>query len=118
MEPFGQGSGMRGYSRFAEEGISLAAKVGETLKEVPLISALPALLQEPDRLQSLFWGRGQSRFRLLCGSRIQEINFGVLEGSRFKDENGTILSEEMKIFFRQIRKILSVRKTGKIFQIF
>ena len=82
-----------------------------------MISALPVLLQEQDRLQSSFSGNGQSEIPVIVDPRIQEINFGVLEGSRFKDENGTILSEEMKIFFTDPKNFIRPER-GKIFQIF
>ena len=71
----------------AEEGISLAAKVGRALKEVPfdLCFTIP-LLQEQDRLQSSFSGNGQSRFRLLWirESRRLILAFWRVPGLRMK----------------------------------
>ena len=43
------------------------------------------------------------RILRIC-KRIQEIDFGVLEGSRFKDEQGKIISHEMEIFFEEPQK--------------
>lgn len=81
----------------AEEGISLAAKVGRALKEVPFDLCFTSPLTRTRQTAELVLGERAKQIPVIVDPRIQEINFGVLEGSRFKDENGTILSEEMKI---------------------
>ena len=37
---------------------------------------------------------------MISDKRIQEIDFGVLEGTRFKDEEGNVISREMEVFFK------------------
>ncbi len=67
-----------------------------------LISVLPVLWQERDRQHIMCWGNRQ--IPVIEDKRIQEIDFGVLEGSRFKDEQGKIISHEMEIFFEEPQK--------------
>lgn len=47
---------------------------------------------------------GNRQIPVIEDKRIQEIDFGVLEGSRFKDEQGKIISHEMEIFFEEPQK--------------
>lgn len=36
---------------------------------------------------------------MILDKRIQEIDFGVLEGTQFKDEKGNMINREMETFF-------------------
>ena len=42
---------------------------------------------------------GDKKVPIIEDKRIQEIDFGVLEGTQFKDAQGKIISHEMEIFF-------------------
>ena len=42
---------------------------------------------------------GDRKIPVIEDKRIQEIDFGVLEGTQFKDVQGKIISHEMEIFF-------------------
>lgn len=42
---------------------------------------------------------GDREIPVIEDKRIQEIDFGVLEGTQFKDAQGKIVSREMEIFF-------------------
>ena len=98
----------------AEEGISLAAKVGRALKEVPFDLCFTSPLTRTRQTAELVLGERAKQIPVIVDPRIQEINFGVLEGSRFKDENGTILSEEMNIFFTDPKNFIRPEKGENI----
>lgn len=83
----------------AEEGIRLAGKTGEALKDVPFDICFTSPLKRARKTAELVLGARAGTVPIIEDSRIQEINFGVLEGSRFKDENGNVISREMEIFF-------------------
>lgn len=85
----------------AEGGISLARKVGEALKEVPFDLCFSSPLVRARQTAELVLGERAEKIPVILDKRIQEIDFGVLEGTRFKDEEGNILSEEMRIFFQE-----------------
>ena len=83
----------------AEEGIRLARKTGEALKDVPFDICFTSPLKRARKTAELVLGKRAGTVPIIEDSRIQEINFGVLEGSRFKDENGNVISEQMRTFF-------------------
>lgn len=116
MEPFRQGSGMCGYPS-CRRGDFSCRQSRQGIEGGSLDLCFTSPLTRTRQTAELVLGERAKQIPVIVEPRIQEINFGVLEGSRFKDENGTILSEEMKTFL-QIRRILSGRKRGKIFQIF
>lgn len=81
----------------AEEGIRLAEKTGEALRDVKFdVCFTSPLKRARQTAQCILAGRDVP---VITDKRIQEIDFGVLEGTRFKDEEGNILDKEMEIFF-------------------
>ena len=83
----------------SEEGICLAKKTGEALKGVPfdLCFSSPLLRAR----QTAQYVLGEREIPIILDRRIQEIDFGELEGTRFKDEKGNILNEQMRLFFQE-----------------
>lgn len=81
----------------AAEGIRLAKKTGEALRNVPFDICFSSPLQRAVETARLVLGL--SEVPVITDSRLREINFGVLEGIRFKDDDGKILNEELKTFF-------------------
>lgn len=90
----------------AEEGIRLAERTGEALKDVPFDICFTSPLVRARKTAELILGERLSSVPIIEDARIQEIDFGVLEGTRFKDENGKIISEEMNLFFNEPDKFL------------
>lgn len=84
----------------AEEGITLAEKVGENLKDVPFDLCFTSPLLRARQTAMLVLGRRAEQIPVISDKRIQEIDFGVLEGTRFKDEEGNVISREMEVFFK------------------
>lgn len=81
----------------AEEGVYLAKKTGEALKEVPFDICFSSPLQRARQTAGyILEGRDVP---VILDKRIQEIDFGALEGTRFKDDSGKISSSEMELFF-------------------
>ena len=86
----------------APEGIELAKRTGEALKDVPFDICFTSPLARAR--QTAHYVLGNRQIPVIEDKRIQEIDFGVLEGSRFKDEQGKIISHEMEIFFEEPQK--------------
>jgi len=86
----------------APEGIELAKRTGEALKDVPFDICFTSPLARAK--QTAHYVLGNRQIPVIEDKRIQEIDFGVLEGSRFKDEQGKIISHEMEIFFEEPQK--------------
>lgn len=83
----------------AEEGIRLARRTGEALRDVPFDLCFTSPLSRARKTAELVLGSRAVSVPIIEDKRIQEIDFGVLEGTRFKDENGLIVNEQMGIFF-------------------
>ncbi|MCI6004559.1 MAG: histidine phosphatase family protein [Blautia sp.] len=83
----------------AEEGIRLARETGEALKEIPFDICFTSPLVRARRTAELVLGSRCSSVPIIEDPRIREINFGILEGTRFKDEKGKVVNEQMEIFF-------------------
>lgn len=83
----------------AEEGIRLASRTGEALKEVPFDLCYTSPLGRARQTAELILSSQPSPVPIIEDARIQEIDFGVLEGTRFKDEDGKVISMEMEVFF-------------------
>ncbi len=98
----------------APEGIELAKRTGEALKDVPFDICFTSPLARAR--QTAHYVLGNRQIPVIEDKRIQEIDFGVLEGSRFKDEQGKIISHEMEISLKSHRN-LNVLKTAKTFLI-
>ena len=81
----------------APEGIELAEKTGKALRDVPFdICFTSPLTRARQTAQCVL---GDREIPVIEDKRIQEIDFGVLEGTLFKDAQGKIVSREMEIFF-------------------
>ena len=81
----------------APEGIELAEKTGEALKDVHFdICFTSPLTRAKQTARCVLGGRD---IPVIEDKRIQEIDFGVLEGTQFKDAQGKIISHEMEVFF-------------------
>lgn len=81
----------------AEEGIRLAEKTGEALKDIPFDICFSSPLTRARQTAELILGN--RNIPVILDKRIQEIDFGVLEGTQFLDKNGTVTNEQMDIFF-------------------
>ena len=81
----------------APEGIELAEKTGEALKDVNFDICFTSPLTRAK--QTARCVLGDRDIPVIEDKRIQEIDFGVLEGTQFKDAQGKIVSREMEIFF-------------------
>ena len=81
----------------APEGIALAQKTGAALKDVPFDICFTSPLTRAR--QTAQFVLGDRNIPVIADRRIQEINFGNLEGSIFKDVRGNIISHQMEIFF-------------------
>lgn len=81
----------------AQDGIRLAKQTGKALKKVAFnICFSSPLSRALQTAQLILDGRD---IPLIPDKRIQEIDFGVLEGTRFRGPEGEITSREMEIFF-------------------
>lgn len=85
----------------AQEGIVLAEKVGENLKDVPFDICFTSPLSRARQTAELVLGRRAEQIPVIPDKRIQEIDFGILEGTQFKDEKGNVTSREMEVFFKE-----------------
>ena len=68
----------------AEEGVRLAEKTGEALRNVPFDLCFSSPLKRA--VQTAEYILGDRKIPVITDERIQEIDFGVLEGTQFKDE--------------------------------
>ena len=84
----------------AKEWIDLAEKVGDNLKDVPFDLCFTSPLLRARQTAMLVLGRRAEQIPVISDKRIQEIDFGVLEGPQFKDEEGNVISREMEVFFK------------------
>lgn len=81
----------------AEEGVALAKRTGEALKDVKFDLCYTSPLTRARQTAACVLG--DRDVPVISDARIQEIDFGVLEGTRFKDDDGRIISREMEAFF-------------------
>ena len=81
----------------APEGIELAEKTGKALRNVHFDICFTSPLTRAK--QTARCVLGDRDIPVIEDKRIQEIDFGVLEGTQFKDAQGKIVSREMEIFF-------------------
>ncbi len=81
----------------AKEGRALAEKTGRALSEVKFDICYTSPLMRARQTAELVLGKRD--VPIVCDARIREIDFGVLEGTRFKDEEGRVLSKAMETFF-------------------
>ena len=83
----------------AEEGVRLAEKTGEALRNVPFDLCFSSPLKRA--VQTAEYILGDRKIPVMTDERIQEIDFGVLEGTQFKDEAGNISHKQREIFFHR-----------------
>lgn len=81
----------------AQDGIWLAKLTGEALKDVPFDICFSSPLSRARQTAQLILR--DRKIPLALDKRIQEIDFGVLEGTRFREPDGKITNKEMEIFF-------------------
>lgn len=81
----------------AEEGIRLARQTGEALKEVPFDICFSSPLIRARKTAELILGNRD--IPVILDKRIQEIDFGVLEGTKFRDKDGNVTNAQMEMFF-------------------
>ena len=99
----------------APEGIELAKKTGEALKDMHFDICFTSPLTRAK--QTAQYVLGDKKVPIIEDKRIQEIDFGVLEGTRFKDAQGKIISHEMEIFFTDPLKFKRPENGENIFDI-
>lgn len=92
----------------APEGIELAKRTGEALKDVPFDVCFTSPLTRAR--ETAHYVLGDRKIPVIPDKRIQEIDFGILEGTQFKDAGGNIISPDMDIFFN---KPLAFERPGK-----
>ena len=83
----------------APEGIELAKRTGEALKDVPFDVCFTSPLTRAR--ETAHYVLGDRKIPVIPDKRIQEIDFGILEGTQFKDAGGNIISADMDIFFNK-----------------
>lgn len=82
----------------AKEGILLAEKTGEALKDVKFdICFTSPLLRARQTAECVL---GDRNVPIIPDKRIQEINFGDLEGSCVRDAEGNYIDPQVEMFFR------------------
>ena len=83
----------------AEKGIDLAEKTGEALKEVPFDLCITSPLVRARRTAELILEKQPHKVPVIEDKRIQEINFGEMEGVVCFTEEHVFLNEQMEKFF-------------------
>lgn len=83
----------------AEAGERLAKMTGAAVEDIPFDICYSSPLIRARRTAELVLEKRESKVPVILDKRLAEIDFGVLEGERFKDEEGNILSREMLTFF-------------------
>lgn len=83
----------------AEDGIRLARQTGEALKDILFDICFSSPLTRARQTAELILGN--RNIPVILDKRIQEIDFGVLEGTQFRDKNGNVTNEQMDIFFHR-----------------
>ena len=96
----------------APEGIDLARATGEALKDVPFALWYTRPLTRAKQTAACVLGN--RNIPVIEDKRIQEIDFGVLEGTRFMDDQGNIISEEMNTFFHYPSRFVRPQKGENI----
>lgn len=82
----------------AKEGILLAEKTGEALKDVKFDICFTSPLSRARQTAECVLG--DRNVPIIPDKRIQEINFGDLEGSCVRDAEGNYIDPQVEIFFR------------------
>ena len=82
----------------AKEGILLAEKTGEALKDVKFDICFTSPLSRARQTAECVLG--DRNVPIIPDKRIQEINFGDLEGGCVRDAEGNYIDPQVEIFFR------------------
>ena len=82
----------------AKEGILLAEKTGEALKDVKFDICFTSPLSRSRQTAECVLG--DRNVPIIPDKRIQEINFGDLEGSCVRDAEGNYIDPQVEMFFR------------------
>ena len=82
----------------AKEGILLAEKTGEALKDVKFDICFTSPLSRARQTAECVLG--DRNVLIIPDKRIQEINFGDLEGSCVRDAEGNYIDPQVEMFFR------------------
>ena len=83
----------------AENGILLAEKTGEALKNIPFDLCFSSPLVRARKTAELILAKQQREVPVIEDKRIQEINFGALEGVICFNDAHEYLNPEMEKFF-------------------
>ena len=83
----------------AEEGILLAEKTGEALRGVKFDICFTSPLSRARQTAECVLGKRD--VPIIPDKRIQEINFGVLEGDQVRDAAGNYIDPQIETFFRE-----------------
>ncbi|WP_173739138.1 histidine phosphatase family protein [Blautia schinkii] len=82
----------------AKEGILLAEKTGEALKDVKFDICFTSPLSRARQTAECVLG--DRNVSIIPDKRIQEINFGDLEGGCVRDAEGNYIDPQVEMFFR------------------
>ena len=82
----------------AKEGILLAEKTGEVLKDVKFDICFTSPLSRARQTAECVLG--DRNVPIIPDKRIQEINFGDLEGGCVRDAEGNYIDPQVEMFFR------------------
>ena len=88
----------------AEDGIRLAKLTGAALKDIKFDICFTSPLIRARKTAELALGERKDSVPIIEDERIQEIGFGVMEGEKYKDENGNIVLKEFDVFFQEPEK--------------
>lgn len=98
MEPSQKSTGKGGHSS-CRGGSPSCKKNREALQNVPFDLCFSSPLKRA--VQTAEYILGDRKIPVITDERIQEIDFGTLEGTQFKDEAGNISHQQMEIFFHR-----------------
>ena len=82
----------------AKEGIRLAEETGKALKDVKFDLCFTSPLSRAKQTAECILG--DRDIPIIPDKRIQEINFGVLEGDKVRDPEGNYIDPQIEIFFK------------------
>lgn len=88
----------------AEEGIRLAKITGKALRDVSFDVCFTSPLSRAR--ETAYLVLGERDIPVVEDARLQEIDFGDLEGSIFKDEKGRVVTPQMGVFFQEPSKFI------------
>ena len=99
----------------AKEGILLAEKTGEALKDVKFDICFTSPLSRARQTAECVLG--DRNVPIIPDKRIQEINFGDLEGSCVRDAEGNYIDPQVEMFFRDPVNFKRPEKGEDIFDV-